>query len=112
MLRAPEDDAEGPSDDKRFLYHFEGRLIDGMVFDSSYKRSHPMAWNAREPIAILGLQEAMQLMRVGGKTEFYLPSEIGLQDREIGGRIKSGSVLIYVIEVLKTIPYIPAKEEL
>jgi FKBP-type peptidyl-prolyl cis-trans isomerase len=78
--------------------HYEGRLIDGTVFDSSYKRNEPISFPLRGVIE--GWQEGVPLMQVGDTWEFAIPSELGYGDQG-GGPIPPGATLLFKIELLE-----------
>ena len=78
--------------------HYKGTLVDGTEFDSSYKRGEPIEF----PLSgvIKGWTEGVQLMSVGSKFEFTIPSELAYGDREVGGVIPGGSTLVFEVELL------------
>lgn len=77
--------------------HYEGKLIDGTVFDSSYERGGPAEFKPDQ--VIKGWTEGLQLMPKGSKYEFYIPSELAYG--EAGAPfIEPNSVLIFTIELL------------
>lgn len=78
--------------------HYHGTLTDGTVFDSSYERGQPAEFPVGGVIA--GWTEALQLMKVGGKWEVYLPSDIAYGARGAGGAIGPNETLIFTIELL------------
>lgn len=78
--------------------HYEGRLIDGTVFDSSYQRGAPSTFAPNQ--VIKGWTQAMQMMVVGDKWELYVPSELAYGDRGSPPKIGGGEVLIFQIEML------------
>ena len=78
--------------------HYEGKLIDGTVFDSSYERKSPTSFAPNQ--VIKGWTEAMQLMVEGDKWEMYIPSELGYGDRGSPPKIPGGSVLVFVMEII------------
>ena len=88
-----------------FRYHYEGRLTDGTVLDSSFARNFPAAWDHSKAhtVNIVGLKEAVTSMRVGERAEFYLPSEIALGGQAAGPHLKGGDVLVYELEILHEI---------
>ena len=77
--------------------HYEGRLIDGTVFDSSYTRGVPVEFPLDRVIS--GWTEGLQLMGVGSKYKFYIPSELGYGSRGAGS-IPPFSPLIFEVELL------------
>lgn len=76
---------------------YEGKDIEGNVFDSSYKRN-PQTAEFRCDQVIKGWSEALQLMPVGSKFELYIPQELGYGERQ-AGRIKPFSTLIFTVEL-------------
>lgn len=78
--------------------HYEGKLLDGTVFDSSYDRGDPATFAPNQ--VIKGWTEAMQMMVVGDKWEMYIPSELGYGDRGSPPKIGGGDVLIFTMEIL------------
>merc|ERR1712153_221785 len=91
--------AHHPTVDSSCECHYEGTLIDGTEFDSSYKRGSPTSFAPNQ--VIKGWTEAMQLMVEGDKWEMYIPSELGYGDGGSGAKIKGGDVLIFQMEILK-----------
>jgi FKBP-type peptidyl-prolyl cis-trans isomerase len=93
---------KSPTIDDRVKCHYEGRLIDGTVFDSSYERGQPAEFGLRG--VIRGWTEGLQLMKEGGKYELYVPSDLGYGPRGGGQIIGPNATLIFVIELLEVIP--------
>ena len=79
---------------------YEGRLIDGTVFDSSYKRN-PQTTEFRADRVIKGWTEALTMMPEGSKWELYIPQELGYGSRSAGPTIKPYSTLIFTVELVK-----------
>ena len=77
---------------------YEGKLIDGTVFDSSIKQGHPIEFAVNG--VIRGWTEALQLMPVGSKYRLFIPSELAYGDQQMGPDIKPGSTLIFEVELL------------
>lgn len=86
-----------PSPTSRVKVHYEGKLLDGTVFDSSYKRGEPIVFGLNQ--VIKGWTEGVQLMVEGEKTRFFIPSELAYGDRATGP-IPARSTLIFDIELL------------
>lgn len=77
--------------------HYHGTLIDGTVFDSSVERGEPIAFALNR--VIKGWTEGVQLMVVGDKFRFFIPSDLAYGNRATG-KISGGSVLIFDVELL------------
>lgn len=86
-----------PTKDDKVKVNYEGHLIDGTEFDSSYKRNKPATFPVGQVIP--GWTEALCMMPVGSKWEIVVPHEIGYGDRE-QGKIKPFSCLIFTVELL------------
>lgn len=84
------------------LVHYEGRLPDGTVFDSSYQRNEPAAFGVGDVIP--GWTEGLQLMRPGGKARFTIPPQLGYGAQGAGGVIPPNSVLVFDVELLAIAP--------
>lgn len=81
--------------------HYEGRLIDGTVFDSSIRRGEPAEFPVSGVIA--GWVEALQLMPVGSKWQLYIPSELAYGTHGAGQSIGPNATLIFDVELLAII---------
>ncbi len=81
--------------------HYKGTLIDGTVFDSSYRRGQPATFQVTG--VIQGWIEALQKMKTGAKWMLYLPPDLAYGDRGAGAIIKPGSTLIFEVELLSII---------
>ncbi|MDO4824112.1 MAG: FKBP-type peptidyl-prolyl cis-trans isomerase [Bacteroidales bacterium] len=81
--------------------HYEGRLIDGTVFDSSYKRGEPAVFGLNQVIA--GWTEGVQLMGEGAKYRFYIPYLLGYGENGAGAMIPPFATLIFDVELLKVL---------
>ncbi len=79
--------------------HYRGTLIDGHEFDSSYKREQPATFPLKG--VIKGWQEALPMMKQGGKWEIFVPSELAYGPKGAGGAIGPNETLIFEIELLK-----------
>ena len=89
---------EIPSDTSRVKVHYEGRLINDTIFDSSYKRNQPTTFRAN--MVIPGWTNALTHMPVGSKWKVYIPQDQAYADREMG-QIKPFSCLIFTIDLLE-----------
>ncbi len=81
--------------------HYEGRLIDGSVFDSSYQRNEPADFGLSQ--VITGWTEGLQLMKEGAKYRFTIPYMLGYGERGAGGSIPGYSTLIFDVELIKVL---------
>ena len=81
----------------RVTVHYKGELLDGTVFDSSYDRGEPISFALNQ--VIKGWTEGLQLMPIGSKYKFTIPSELGYGSRG-QGPIPANSVLIFQVELL------------
>ena len=88
---------EIPADTTRVKVHYEGRLINDSIFDSSYKRNEPATFACNAVIP--GWTNALTHMPVGSKWKVYIPQEQGYAERE-AGIIKPFSCLIFTIDLL------------
>ena len=86
-----------PADTSAVKVHYEGRTIDGKVFDSSYQRKEPATLRANQ--VIKGWTEILTHMPVGSTWEVYIPQELAYGAREAGD-IKPFSALIFKIELI------------
>ena len=89
-----------PTAAQKVKVNYEGRLIDGTVFDSSYKRKQPATFACNQ--VIKGWTEALTLMPVGSKWELYIPQELAYGARE-AGKIPPFSTLIFTVELLEIV---------
>ena len=81
--------------------HYEGKLLNGTMFDSSYKRNQPAQFGVNQVIP--GWVEALQLMSEGSKWKLYIPSELGYGAQGAGEMIPPHSTLIFDVELIKVI---------
>ncbi len=89
-----------PKSTDNVTVHYRGTLVDGREFDSSYKRNQPTSFPLNRVIP--GWTEGLQLMNMGSKYEFYIPSELGYGKRGAPGSIIGpDAVLVFEVELLK-----------
>ncbi|MDE5998805.1 MAG: FKBP-type peptidyl-prolyl cis-trans isomerase [Bacteroidaceae bacterium] len=81
--------------------HYEGRLLDGTVFDSSYKRNAPADFGLQQVIA--GWTEGVQLMAEGSKFRFYIPYMLAYGEGGAGAMIPPFATLIFDVELIKVL---------
>lgn len=81
--------------------HYEGRLLSGEVFDSSYQRGEPADFGLNQVIA--GWTEGVQLMKEGAKYRFYIPYLLGYGERGAGSQIPPYSTLVFDVELIKVL---------
>lgn len=93
----PGDQGAKPAPDADVTIHYEGKLIDGSVFDSSFKRGKPNTFNLKR--LIKGWQIALPEMTKGSKWRIYIPHEQAYGARGAGGMILPYSALVFDIEL-------------
>ena len=86
-----------PQKTDKVKVHYEGKLIDGNVFDSSIQRGEPAVFGLNQ--VIKGWTEGLSLMPVGSKWRLYVPQELGYGERQ-AGKIPPYSTLIFDVELL------------
>ena len=93
-----EGNGEKPKASDSVKCHYEGRLINGQIFDSSIRRGEPAVFPVSGIIA--GWVEALQLMTVGSKWQLYIPSELAYGKHGAGQSIGPNETLIFDVELL------------
>ncbi len=96
-----EGEGETPAADSKVKVHYEGKLIDGRVFDSSVARGEPAVFGVNQVIP--GWTEALQLMKVGAKYKLFIPSAIAYGERGAGQVIPPNATLIFEVELLDVV---------
>jgi FKBP-type peptidyl-prolyl cis-trans isomerase len=97
VLKEGKGDTPGAGDN--VTVNYEGRLIDGKIFDSSYERDMPATFNLENVIP--GWQEGLMLMKEGGSYELYIPSDLAYGDQGYPPDLPGGAALIFKVELIK-----------
>ena len=85
---------------KTVSVHYKGQLADGTVFDSSYKRNAPIDFPLGMGQVISGWDEGIQLLKIGDKARFVIPSHLGYGSQGAGGVIPPNATLIFDVELM------------
>ena len=88
-----------PKNNSTVKVNYEGRLLDGTVFDSSTARQQPAEFKLNQVIS--GWVEGLQTMKVGGKSRFFIPAKLAYGDIGAGDAIEPNSTLIFDVELLE-----------
>ena len=98
-----EEKGNGPKAEKgqTVSVHYKGMLPDGSVFDSSYTRNQPIDFKLGKGQVISGWDEGIQLLNVGDKARFVIPSHLAYGERGAGGVIPPNATLIFDVELVK-----------
>ena len=86
---------------KTVSVHYKGMLLDGTTFDSSYTRKEPIEFTLGVGQVIAGWDEGIQLLKVGDKARFVIPSDLAYGSRGAGGVIPPNATLIFDVELMK-----------
>ena len=92
---------EKPKGTNDVKVHYEGQLIDGVVFDSSIERNEPATFTLNKVIP--GWTEALQLMTVGSKWRLFIPANLGYGEAGAGKQIPPFSTLIFDVELIEIV---------
>ena len=90
-----------PSATSQVKCHYEGSFLNGMIFDSSYKRGEPAVFGLNQVIA--GWTEGVQLMTEGSKYEFYIPYNLGYGEHGAPGAIPPYATLKFIVELIEVL---------
>lgn len=93
-----EGDGKQPTEDSEVTVHYEGKLLNGRIFDSSYKRGETISFPLNQVIP--GWTEGVQLMKTGSTYEFHIPHDLAYGERGAGGVIPPFSTLIFKVELI------------
>lgn len=86
---------------KTVAVHYKGMLADGTEFDNSYKRGNPIEFPLGAGNVIAGWDEGIQLLKVGDKARFAIPSNLGYGSRGAGGVIPPDATLVFDVELME-----------
>ena len=95
-----EGDGKQAEKGKTVSVHYKGRLADGTVFDSSYKRNQPIEFPIGVGHVIAGWDEGILKLKVGDQARFVIPSHLGYGERGAGGVIPPNATLIFDVELM------------
>ena len=90
-----------PSATSQVKCHYEGSFLNGMIFDSSYKRGEPAVFGLNQ--VIKGWTEGVQLMAEGSKYEFYIPYDLAYGEHGAPGAIPPYATLKFVVELIEVL---------
>lgn len=93
-------DGEKAEKGKTVSVHYKGMLVDGTVFDSSYKRNDPIEFPLGKGHVISGWDEGIQMLKVGDQARFVIPSHLGYGERGAGGVIPPNATLVFDVELV------------
>ena len=96
-----EGNGKKPSAKDTVKCHYEGTLIDGTVFDSSYQRGEPATFPLQQVIA--GWTEGVQLMQEGAKYRFFIPYRLAYGEGGAGASIPPFAALIFDVELIEVV---------
>jgi len=94
-------DGAQPEAGQRVRVHYEGRLTDGTVFDSSYKRGEPAVFPSDR--VIVGWQQALAAMQAGDVWEVAIPADLAYGSRGAGSAVPPNAALVFTIELLEVV---------
>ena len=92
---------EKPAATDKVKVHYTGKLLNGETFDSSVDRGEPITFPLNQ--VIKGWTEGVQLMNVGSKYTFWIPSDLAYGDQGAGGKIEPGSTLTFDVELIEIV---------
>jgi len=102
LQKSKNTDNSHPTEDSTVIAHYEGRLIDGKIFDSSYQRGTPLKFELSNVIP--GWQEALKMMKPGDIWEVYIPAKLAYGEKGAGNTIGPNETLIFKVELISVEP--------
>ena len=95
-----ENNSQKPSNGNKVKVHYKGMLLDGTVFDSSFKRNQPIEFTLGIGQAIKGWDEGISLLGIGDKASFIIPSDLAYGASGAGGVIPPNATLVFEVELI------------
>ena len=95
-----ENNSQKPSNGNKVKVHYKGMLLDGTVFDSSYKRNQPIEFTLGIGQVIKGWDEGISLLSIGDKASFIIPSDLAYGESGAGGVIPPSATLVFEVELI------------
>ena len=95
-----ENNSHKPSNGNKVKVHYKGMLLDGTVFDSSFKRNQPIEFTLGVGQVIKGWDEGISLLGIGDKASFIIPSDLAYGASGAGGVIPPNATLIFDVELI------------
>lgn len=99
VLHETEGSGDSPAVTDKVRVHYDGKLMDGTKFDSSYDRGQPIEFPLNG--VILGWQEGVALMKPGGKAHFIIPPDLAYGEQGAPGAIPPNATLYFQVELLE-----------
>ena len=95
-----ENNSHKPSNGNKVKVHYKGMLLDGTVFDSSFKRNQPIEFTLGVGQVIKGWDEGISLLGIGDKASFIIPSDLAYGTSGAGGVIPPNATLVFEVELI------------
>jgi len=95
-----ENNSQKPSNGNKVKVHYKGMLLDGTVFDSSFKRNQPIEFTLGIGQVIKGWDEGISLLGIGDKASFIIPSDLAYGASGVGGVIPPNATLVFEVELI------------
>ncbi len=109
VITSVDTDEPSPGPEDMVKVHYRGTLIDGKVFDASIGKGKPL--NLRLDQVISGWTEGIQMMKIGEKYEFVIPSQLAYGEEGTRGNIAGNAVLVFEVELFEINPDVEAEKK-